>query len=414
MATCLNGMWHVLRIYTVALLAVVLITLPAEAQTIVTAVNITESGDSITVDLRLSEVTAISTTAQSSPNRLTVDLDASTFDLGLGAGRKRQGVISSYRYGVNTNGTATLVFDSAKPLLILASKMDRKRKSPRFTIKLRATDHRSFVAAAENRTSQPIPILSPKAEAPVGDIVPADDQSGKRIIVIDPGHGGVDPGAISKNGVLEKSVVFEYAKTLKAELDKIGKYQIYLSRSEDRFVSLTNRVKFAREKSADLFIALHADTVRGASASGMTFYTLSKTASDEEAEAFAQKENKADAAAGLPFVKNNPDVADILLELAQHESMNHAVFLSRKAVENLKPHAEFTGVPIRSAGFTVLKAPETPSILIELGFLSSADDEKRLLSAAWRNRTASALAGAIDAYFAENVPVNSINPIRKP
>jgi N-acetylmuramoyl-L-alanine amidase len=375
-------------------------------------VKIKETNELVTIDVKLSGKTLYEAAAQNNPNRLTISFIASNFDLPLGAGRKRQGVIKSYRYGVE-KGKATLVFDSTKPLLILTSALAKKGRDANFSITLQTTDSKTFASVAK-----PPPIAKidtePVIEAPAVAALPTAVATGPhRVVVIDPGHGGIDPGAISKSGTLEKTVVLDYAKALQAELEKAG-HIVYLTRGGDKFQSLPNRVKFAREKKADLFIALHADTLRGPSADGMTFYTLSKTASDAEAEAFAQKENKADVVAGLPFIKDNPDVADILVELAQHESMNHAVFLSRMAVEKLKPVTPFTGLPIRSAGFTVLKTPEIPSILIELGFLSSPEDEKRLQSASWRNRTARELASAVDAYFEENVPVNSISAANNP
>jgi N-acetylmuramoyl-L-alanine amidase len=416
---------NILRGLTAILAAFCILATAARAEVTVKSVKITEETETIEVAIKITGTTSFSATTSAEPNRLVIDFDKTTFDLALGAGRKRSGAISSFRYGVDSANKATIVFDSETPLLITKSGFGKKEKSGArtFNITLHKTSEQTFAMLAKppNRLPDEQPSDLEKLTTNKALNIPPDQQekakpvasgagsTAKRIIVIDPGHGGIDPGAISKSGVLEKHVVLAYAEALKSELEKSGQLEIYLTRKGDKFVSLPNRVKISREKKADLFIALHADTLRGKTASGMTFYTLSNKASDEEAEALAQKENKVDVIAGLPFVKENPDVADILVEMAQHESMNHAVFLSRMAVERLKPITPLSGLPVRSAGFTVLRAPETPSILIELGFLSSQDDVTKLQSSAWRQKTAAAMASAIDAYFAENVPVNSIS-----
>jgi N-acetylmuramoyl-L-alanine amidase len=392
-----------------------LLAAAACADVTVKSVKITENTDVIEVAIKLTGTTSFEATTSTEPNRLAIDFDKAAFDLALGAGRKRAGTISAFRYGVDKANKATLVFDSTVPLLITKSGFGKKEKggARSFSITLHKTSEQTFAKLTKPQSTD---VATPETPVAVAlDTAPTEPPlsntpaSGKRIIVIDPGHGGIDPGAVSKSGVLEKHIVLAYAEVLKGELQKSGQYDVQLTRTTDKFISLPNRVKISREKKADLFIALHADILRGKTASGMTFYTLSNKASDEEAEALAQKENKVDVIAGLPFVRNNPDVADILVELAQHESMNHAVFLSRMAVDRLKPITPLSGLPVRSAGFTVLRAPETPSILIELGFLSSQDDVTKLQSNAWRQKTAAALASAIDAYFAENVPVNSIS-----
>jgi N-acetylmuramoyl-L-alanine amidase len=418
MFTCFSRVGLIWRGLFLGLAALWLLAAPVHAEVTVKSVKISERVETIEIAIKVSGSTRFSATTQTSPNRLSIDFEGAVFDLALGAGRKREGTITSFRYGVDPSKKATLVFDSEVPLLITKSEFGKKEKggARTFNIILQTTSDQTFAKLAS--PANPIAASEIKTEAsktPQQAEASAAPLSGtKRVIVIDPGHGGIDPGAISKSGVFEKDVVFKYTEALKSELDKIGGYEVRMTRAGDKFVSLPNRLKFARDNKADLFIALHADKLRGKTATGMTFYTLSNTASDEEAEALAQKENKVDVIAGLPFVRDNPDVADILVELAQHESMNHAVFLSRMAVERLKPITRMTGKPVRSAGFTVLRAPETPSILVELGFLSSQEDLDKLQSQAWRQKTTSVMAEAIHAYFAENVPVNSISAPANP
>jgi N-acetylmuramoyl-L-alanine amidase len=176
-----------------------------------------------------------------------------------------------------------------------------------------------------------------------------------------------------------------------------------MTRDGDHFVSLRDRVRMAREHEADLFVAVHADTIRGRSARGATIYTLSDRASDAEAEALAQKENRADIIAGIDLGAENEEVTDILIDLAQRETKYHSLAFARKAVGQLKPVTHMTGRPMRAAGFVVLKAPDVPSILLELGYLSSRSDAKLLTSAKWRAQVTNALAKAIDGYFATEV-----------
>jgi N-acetylmuramoyl-L-alanine amidase len=221
----------------------------------------------------------------------------------------------------------------------------------------------------------------------------------KKTIVIDPGHGGIDPGASSPSKTREKEVVLAYGLALRDALETTGHYNVVMTRSDDTFIPLDQRVKIARDNKADLFIAIHADTVAGEEARGTTVYTVSDKASDAEAEALAHKENRSDIIAGIDLGSANKQVADILINLAQRESKNQAMYFSKKAVAELKQVTEMTGKPIRSAAFVVLKAPDIPSVLIELGYLSSKQDEKLLISPEWRKRMADAMTKAIEAYF---------------
>ena len=230
---------------------------------------------------------------------------------------------------------------------------------------------------------------------------------GKKVIVIDPGHGGIDPGALSPRKTREKDVVLAFSKELKEIMDADGRFHVVLTRDDDRFISLKDRVGIARKEGADLFIAIHADTLRGQTATGTTLYTLSDKASDAESEELAQRENRADALAGIDLASQSEDVAGMLIDLAQRDSRNQASMFSKKALSYFRGNVtKMTGKPIRSAGFTVLKAPDVPSILIELGFLSNPKDEERLTSPAWRKSLARALTAAIDAQFDANVADN--------
>jgi len=374
------------------------------------------------------------------PYRVFIDLPEVRFDLPPDAGLKTRGLVSEFRYGEVEAGRSRIVIDTAGPILIDKSFIvDAQAGQPaRIVVDLVPTTAAAFdkaVQADEQRTAaaiagaagrktgsgpvsgeasstEPVPI--PRAR-PAGETasveaepLPASGRrKGKRLIVIDPGHGGIDPGAVGVDDTREKDVVLAFGHQLRDALAAKGDYEIVMTRAEDRFLTLKQRVAVAREHEADLFIAIHADTVRGAEARGATIYTLSEKASDAEAEELAHKENRADIIAGIDLADENKVVTDILIDLAQRESKNHAMFFARKAVSEMKAVTRFTGKPLRSAGFVVLKAPDVPSVLIELGYLSSRHDEAQLTSPKWRKRVAGAMVKAIDKYFAMQVASRS-------
>ena len=343
------------------------------------------------------------------PYRVVIDLPDVTFDLPPGIGHKVRGLVSQYRYGLVEEGKSRIVIDTHGPVLIEKSFLvDPQPGQPaRLVVDLVKTTENAFVKSYNSeqaKIQQDIAALSAEPLAPGGGkkIILLNKRS-KKIIVLDPGHGGIDPGAISRAGTKEKDVVLSFANVLRKALLATGKYEVIMTRNDDRFISLKNRVTVARDKNADLFLAIHADTVRGKDARGVTLYTLSDKASDAEAEALAKRENRADIIGGLDLETETEEITDILIDLAQRESKNHAMFFSKKAVTHLKPLTLMTGKPLRSAGFMVLKAPDVPSVLLELGFLSSKSDEKLLTSAAWQTKIAKAFATAMDAYFATEV-----------
>jgi N-acetylmuramoyl-L-alanine amidase len=229
--------------------------------------------------------------------------------------------------------------------------------------------------------------------------MPLLDPSSKHVIVIDPGHGGIDPGAVSPDGTKEKDVVLAYAKALKQSLEASGRYEVLLTRTSDKLLKLDDRVEYARAHKAELFIAVHADMLDNRSVRGTTVYTVSDQASDFEADALAKKENGANQIAGLNLSNQKQDVANALVTLAQRESQSEALLFAQKTVHEITPLTELPSNPLRSAAFVVLKAPDVPSVLVELGYLSNMADETRLKSAQWRNGMAQAMSKAVDSYF---------------
>jgi N-acetylmuramoyl-L-alanine amidase len=348
--------------------------------------------------------TGFSASVLQDPYRVVVDLPNIAFDLAPGVGQQQVGLITQIRYGVIEKGKSRIVIDTKGPVLIRQSQfLPRKGKGKaKLVVDLVATTPEAFAETLrqDQALTTPETTASLPTDAPIA-IRPAAPKAGHRkIIVLDAGHGGIDPGALSPSKTKEKDVVLAFAKALQNKLNASGRYDVRLTRDDDRFMPLADRVAFTRSAQADLFIAIHADTVRGQTARGTTLYTLSETASDEEAAALALKENRADVIAGVDLGGQIVEVADILIELVQRESKNHAVLFSQGALTELHPLTVMTGKPLRSGGFVVLKAPDVPSVLVELGYLSSLEDEKNLKDPRWQQKLAGGFARAIDNYFA--------------
>lgn len=224
---------------------------------------------------------------------------------------------------------------------------------------------------------------------------------GKAVIVLDPGHGGVDPGALGVSGIYEKHITLAMARELKTQLERSGRYKVHLTRDRDIFIRLRERVAIARQYGADLFISLHADSVNNPQLAGLSVYTLSQTASDSEAQSLADKENKADLLAGIDLSHESADVANILIDLAQRETMNRSAGFAGGVVDELGRDTTLLGNTHRFAGFAVLKAPDVPSILVELGYLSNPDEERKLRQPDYRAKLAKGIARAVDRHFLE-------------
>ncbi|WP_400769243.1 N-acetylmuramoyl-L-alanine amidase [Methylosinus sporium] len=334
------------------------------------------------------------------PYRIVVDLPEMAFRLDPEVGRpakdKRGGddLVTSFRFGHFAPGRSRIVIDLARPAKILRAESDSKLGSPRLVVELEPTDAASF--AAEAARLAPTVSAAPAAEPPA----PAADA--KPLLVIDPGHGGVDVGAAGPHGEQEKTIVLEFARALKGKLEADGKLRVLLTRNEDAFMALDERVRVARQAGAELFLSIHADTLGETSVEGATVYTVSARASDSEAAKIAEKENFADRAAGLERKSEDAgEVGDILYDLTRRETRAYSHVFARTLIAYWQTVGHLNKNPSRSAGFVVLKAFDIPSVLLELGYLSSARDLSRMLSPEWRERAAEATAQAIERYFDE-------------
>ena len=222
----------------------------------------------------------------------------------------------------------------------------------------------------------------------------------KPLIVVDAGHGGVDPGAIGANKSREKIITLAAAKELKKQLESTKRYRVVLTRSNDKYLKLYKRVAVARTKDADLFISLHADSIGKSNVRGASVYTLSDKASDAQTAKLAARENQVDLIAGVNLSHEDKDVANILIDLAMRDTMNQSNFFANTVVSKMRSHGIRTlEKPHRYAGFAVLKAPDVPSVLIEMGFMSNKREAQLLATKDYQRKIASALTDSIDAYF---------------
>jgi N-acetylmuramoyl-L-alanine amidase len=348
--------------------------------------------------------------ALADPYRVVVDIPQVSFQLAAGTGTAGRGLIKAFRYGLVMPGGSRIVFDLTGPAKIANSYVleAANGQPPRLVLELEEIDRTSFVQslAAENRPelrpaiAEATDIAAAAAAAPK-PVAPPDPRP---VVVIDPGHGGIDNGTLA-GGESEKSLVLGFGLALRDRIEKGGKYRVVMTRTDDTFIPLADRVKIARNQSAALFVSIHADALprREGDAQGATIYTLSDKASDAEAERLAEAENKADAIGGVNLTEEPVEVADILIDLAQRETRTFSNRFARLLMGEMKNTVRMHKHPLKSAGFKVLKAPDVPSVLIELGYVSNKGDLEHLVSENWRSRTVGSMAQAVDAFFAKRL-----------
>lgn len=341
------------------------------------------------------------------PYRVVLDIPQVTFNLEAGAGNAGRGLIRAFRFGLVMPGGSRVVFDLSGPARIeKAYVLDAANgQPPRLVVELTAVERSAF---KPSRPDDQKPQLRPAivADASPTKAAPATAKVDSRpVIVIDPGHGGIDNGTQAASGENEKTLVLDFATALRDRIEKTGKYRVIMTRSDDTFVPLGDRVKIARSNMAALFVSIHADALpkRDGDAQGATIYTLSDRASDAEAEKLAEAENKADAIAGINLTEEPADVADILIDLTQRETRTFSNRFARTLANEMKSVARMHKHPLKSAGFKVLKAQDVPSVLVELGYVSNKDDLQHLVSEKWRSRTVGSVAQAVDAFLGKRV-----------
>jgi N-acetylmuramoyl-L-alanine amidase len=396
--------WAVLLALAVTAAAAQERTRPAENADVPVATDARLGGDAkqtrFVVDL--SQKIDVRAFALADPYRVVVDMPQVNFQFPPKTGESGRGLVKAYRFGLVMVGGSRIVLDTTGPVRIeKAFVLDPVDGAPaRLVVDLVAVDRATFLRAAaiDNRLPR-----EAAAKPVLRDSQPGDPRP---IIVIDPGHGGIDYGTqAGGTGVLEKTLVLEFGLMLRDKLEKTGKYRVAMTRTDDTFVPLNDRVAFARTRQAQLFISIHCDALaRGdGTAEGATVYTLSERASDDEAGRLADKENRADVIAGVDLSREPDDVADILIDLAQRETKTFSGKFARQLISELRPAARLHKNPLKSAGFRVLKAPDVPSVLIELGYVSNREDLKQLVSDSWRSRAGDAIVQSVNTFFGSRV-----------
>ncbi len=371
----------------------------------VSSVAIGGDDTSTTITIDLSRSSSATVFGLADPNRLVIDLPTARFDLAAGSGRTGRGLVSAWRFGAFAAGRSRLVFDLARPVKASGAEMVPAGQGARIVVSVAAATPAEMhdfgsKSLGEARLGAP----NGSREVLRGAVSASDEpagEKGRRVVVVDAGHGGVDAGTVSPaTGTPEKTVVLAMAKVLARHLRETGRYTVRMTREEDVFVPLDTRVDVARAAKADLLVSVHADAEYDHSVRGATVYTVAEKASDARAAALAAKENRSDAIAGLIEDYRRDEVADILADLTKRESRRFSLSLANDILAEYARNGRLVkGAAHREAGLKVLRAHEFPSVLVEIGFLSNKEDEAQMTSTEWRERTAESLVSAIDRWF---------------
>lgn len=347
--------------------------------------------------LELSAAVAYKIFTLADPYRVVIDFPEVIWRVPRTRMRAAKGLVTQFRFGLFQPGNSRVVIDTTAPVAIARHFIiPAKAGNPmRLVLDLKTVTRAAFLSGPRN-------VQSPDWRRPARRRPPPSAQSpsnGRRVVILDPGHGGVDPGTIGVSGVYEKSITLAVAKTAKKILEASGRYRVVLTRTRDVYVRLRDRFEIAHRNKAELFLSLHADSIPNKNIRGGSIYTLSDKASDKEAEDLARRENKSDIIAGADLTGYAPEVSRVLIDLAQNDTNRESWYLARNLVAELKLAIRLLRASHRFAGFEVLKSPNVPSALIELGYLSNRIDEKNLKKPKYRRRIGEAMLRAIDRYF---------------
>jgi N-acetylmuramoyl-L-alanine amidase len=331
------------------------------------------------------------------PNRLVVDLPTTQFAINP-KDLKARGLVKHVGFGAIDGVTSRLVLTGKGPFSV--DKVDILKNDDatgyRLVADISAASDKEFDEALAVQAQTTGSTVSADKSDRVG--APVAAPSHRFTIVIDPGHGGIDGGAESSGGTVEKNVTLAFATELRDKLAASGKYDLFMTREKDEFLRLDERVRIARQHAADLFISVHADTINLKGIRGATVYTVSDKASDAEAQALADRENLSDQLAGIEIKNDSPEVTDILIDLIRRETHSFSMSFANTLVGQLSSSVDLINNPHRFAGFRVLKAPDVPSVLVELGYLSNAEDEAQLLNPKWRDKATQSIADAVKIF----------------
>ena len=375
----------------------------AWAKPSVSSVRIGVHTDKTRFVIELSEEPSYRIFTLPSPARVVIDLPE--LDWQLPAEQlptTDQGLIKALRYGLFAAGTSRVVLDMRGPVGVksVLSLPAGEGGNYRLVVDLQPVSTDVFFNPQERKAIvSRTPLPTPRAVAPKLAAKPKADDDRRPTIVIDAGHGGVDPGAIGVSGTYEKVIALDYARELKRALEETGRFRVVMTRDTDIFIRLRDRIALAQDADGDLFVSLHANTYKTNGIRGASVYTLSEDASDAEAAALARKENTADVIAGLDFGGQTEDVSMILIDLAQRETMNLSKNFANELVGEMGKVTKLLKNTHRFAGFAVLKSPTIPSVLVEIGYMSNREEERLLLSEAHRRKLSTSIVRAVERFF---------------
>lgn len=392
--------WAFVALFGLALGAIA----PAMAEPVATGARLGEHPEHTRFVLELTESVDYRLFSLADPYRIVLDLPAMEWRLPAQAGIGGVGLVRAYRYGLFGRSRSRVVLDLIDPAKVQSHFImpPEEGKPARLVLDIVPATEAEFreTAGWPDDGEAPVAEAAPEPEGSRDGDLPVGQGDGQFIIALDAGHGGADPGATGAGGTLEKEVVLETVLALKDELERRAGFTVVLVRDDDTFINKKDRVRAARAARADLFISIHADTISNSAIHGASVYTLSEDASDAEAAELAESENASDIIAGVDLSGEKDDVGSILIDLAQRETKNRSTIFAQLLLPELDRQTGLLVRPLRSAGFRVLKAPDIPSVLIELGFLSNPTDEARLTDEDWRAGMAEAIAQSVDAYYA--------------
>ncbi len=413
----------------VAVLALLAVGFYAEpgraASAVVTDIRVAGETTATRVVLEFTKALSFRVFKLNDPFRVVIDMPEVGWRLPPKPLPVRTGLYDKLRYGLHKPGVSRVVIDLTRPSKVTLARLLKPSagRGYRLVVDLQAMPRSAFLktlktseilVSADSAISLAVPSAAPLKRAALPTAKPVSATSrfklaprkpalrqerSRYVIALDPGHGGADPGTISVSGAYEKHITLAMARAIRDALEKTGRFQVKLTRDRDVFIRLRERIRRAREAGADLFISLHADSIKNSAISGPSVYTLSEKASDQEAAALAEKENRADLIVGIDLSNESREVTNILIDLAQRESMNQSARFAEVLIRELKRRTTVLRNTHRFAGFAVLKSPDVPSVLVELGFLSNKRDERALRSNRYRRKLAAGVADSVEAYF---------------
>lgn len=349
----------------------------------------------------ISRIVPIEVSLLDNPKRVIVDLPLVEFLIPESSQQIGRGLIKNWRFGLFSPIRSRIVLDLASPAKVAKSFIlpPDSNQPARIVVELVVATQESFLSGKIYSSFDTVHSDDSIVPDTQFQEIKQDVSKLRPVIVIDPGHGGLDTGAVGSTGIMEKTIVLNFSSILKRKIEELGKFDVLLTRTSDQFLSLSDRVNFARNNDADLFISLHADSVRQKYVRGATVYTLSDRASDGLTAILAESENKSDLIGGVDLENETEVVGNILFDLAIRETRYFSKLYSRFLVDEISNSTNVIKNPHRSGGFLVLKAPDVPSVLLELGYLSNLGDEELLLSNEWQVQTAEAVAISVSKYF---------------